>query len=503
MKMTGHRRALDKIYKRRDRYDIPDWQREEVWSKSRKQKLIDSILRGWRLPKFYFLLTSNDPEEFEVVDGQQRLRAIWEFFANELPLSSSSDSVTGGARLYEDLSDQLSDRFDDYEIDYDQIEDAPDDEDLKEFFQRLQQGLPLTSSEKLNSVHSKLRNFCRQLSKHQFFSLKTSVSPRRYGYFDIVAKVAALEIEGITARLRYDDLKATFEAQKAFSNSSNVAKRLCETLDTLDLIFPDKDTRLRNRTIVQSVSTFVSSMTSTETARNRAADLGKFVDFFLDELARQVVLGQEATDQDFIQFQKTVNANVRSGPQTRQNILLRKLIVHDPTFTDLFEIERIVGSGLNEEIDRLGNSIGSLVTDLNHQYSAIHGKDLIKMTNRTAKALLQLGTPISDLDKYKQLIDDLYFLLVEGAGTRLHEKPQSFEDIKLLRLGLRHDLDHGRPRQGAKKRKRIGTVFAQYAGSPSPQTVAPEQFPAIQGSILRSVLADLEDLNNSLSASGA
>ena len=80
MKMTARRRALDKIYKRRDRYDIPDWQREEVWSKGRKQKLIDSILRGWRLPKFYFLLTSDEPEEFEVVDGQQRLLAIWEFF---------------------------------------------------------------------------------------------------------------------------------------------------------------------------------------------------------------------------------------------------------------------------------------------------------------------------------------------------------------------------------------------------------------------------------------
>ena len=30
MKMTSGRRALDKVYKRRDRYDIPDWQREEV-----------------------------------------------------------------------------------------------------------------------------------------------------------------------------------------------------------------------------------------------------------------------------------------------------------------------------------------------------------------------------------------------------------------------------------------------------------------------------------------
>lgn len=73
LKIESKKRALDKIYKRRDRYEIPDWQREEVWPKSKKQLLIDSILLSWKLPKFYFFRTSSDPEEFEVVDGQQRL----------------------------------------------------------------------------------------------------------------------------------------------------------------------------------------------------------------------------------------------------------------------------------------------------------------------------------------------------------------------------------------------------------------------------------------------
>jgi uncharacterized protein with ParB-like and HNH nuclease domain len=82
MKMTSERRALDKIYRRRDRYDIPDWQREEVWDDDKKQRLIDSILRGWKLPKFYFVKNSDD--EYEVVDGQQRLSAIFEFCSNLL-----------------------------------------------------------------------------------------------------------------------------------------------------------------------------------------------------------------------------------------------------------------------------------------------------------------------------------------------------------------------------------------------------------------------------------
>src|SRR5437879_13711972 len=112
MRMTGGRRALDKIYKRRDRYDIPDWQREPVWDQLKKQQLIDSILRGWKLPKFYFVKTSED--EYEVVDGQQRLQAIYEFFSNELPRSNSSSAHFDGV-YYTHHPQAASDALDDFD----------------------------------------------------------------------------------------------------------------------------------------------------------------------------------------------------------------------------------------------------------------------------------------------------------------------------------------------------------------------------------------------------
>ncbi len=107
--------------------------------------MIDSILRGWKLPKFYLVETSDEPEEFEVVDGQQRLTSIFELFDNDLPLSAKS-AKEFGAQYYKDLPAGISDSFDDFEIEYDEITDASEKE-LKQYFQRLQQGLPLTSSE--------------------------------------------------------------------------------------------------------------------------------------------------------------------------------------------------------------------------------------------------------------------------------------------------------------------------------------------------------------------
>jgi hypothetical protein len=323
MKMTAQKRALDKIYKRRNRYEIPEWQRGKVWDRAKKQKLIDTILRGWKLPKFYLLKNSAAPEEFEVLDGQQRLTAIFEFFDGELALSDESAEKFGG-RYYSELPSEASDNFDDFEIEYDEIEDATDEEQ-REFFQRLQEGLPLTSSERLNSAHSKLRDFCKQLSEHNFFTEKVTASNKRYGHFDIAAKVATLAIEGNDAGLRYDDIKATFEAQKNFSPRSEVGKRLKQTFDCLCEIFEDDDQLLKNRTLVQSFTTLVYRLSEGGTLQALKKRLRKFFEEFMNALSKQVELGQSATDPALIEFQKTVNANVRGAAKTRQQILLRKL----------------------------------------------------------------------------------------------------------------------------------------------------------------------------------
>ena len=309
MKMNACRRALDKIYKRRDRYEIPEWQRGEVWNTERKQVLIDSIFCGWKLPKFYFV--KYDEESFEVVDGQQRLTAIYDFFSNELSLSESSEADFGGP-FYKDLKQTISDSFDDFEIEYDEIEDAAEEE-LKDFFQRLQQGLPLTSSEKLNSVHSKLRDHCKTLCKHPFFRSSIALGDTRFAHFDIACKAAAIEVEGIDCGLRFEEIKKVFEDQKSFSASSAVGKRLKTALDFLSVAFPSKEMGLKNRTIVQSLITFACRVVTTKKTKGMEVAFAKFVRSFIRELSKQVELGQAATDYDYIRFQKSINANVRAG----------------------------------------------------------------------------------------------------------------------------------------------------------------------------------------------
>jgi hypothetical protein len=92
-------------------------------------------------------------------------------------------------------------------------------------------------------------------------------------------------------------------------------------------------------------------------------------------------------------------------------------------------------------------------------------------------------------------MEGLYFVFWESIGERLGEDiPPSFADINALRNDLQHDLDHGKQKAAAAKRKKIALVFSKYSGSPRPETVTPEHFPVFQASLLRAIEKDLQSL---------
>lgn len=493
--MRLERRALDKIYKRRDRYEIPDWQREAVWDKKKKQKLIDTILRGWRLPKLYLLKTSADPDEYEVLDGQQRLIAIWEFFDGNLELAENTAIQFCGA-TYAKLPDHVSDGFDDYELDYDEITEA-DEEDQKEFFQRLQEGLPLNSSEKLNAIHSKLRDFCNRLSKHSFFLETTVVPSKRYAYFDIAAKAMTIELEGLDAGLRFDDVKNVFEMHNQFSSGSAAGKRIQKALNLLHTHFPTRFAQLRNRTIVQSVVTVTCHLLKVGVPEKRLNQLPIFMKEFSKELSKQVELGQAASDYDYLDFQRTVNANLRSGAETRNAILLRKLFSKHPDLFSSVSNSKAVAKAIENDIRNRSRQIAKLIYQINERYAAKNGGDLFKATNKSMAALTSvIKDPIYDVRGYRDLIENAYFVFKESVGQRLANNIRpSFQHVNDLRTLNEHDIDHGKTSKANSKRKELSQVFSKYSGASSPDAVDPAAFPLIQANLLGALENDLRALS--------
>ncbi|MCA3088166.1 MAG: DUF262 domain-containing protein [Roseomonas sp.] len=115
----------------------PEFQRGSVWSPSAKVFLIDTILNDLPMPQVYFrtkLIPQSQTTVREVVDGQQRLRAVLEFASGNLKLSSKSPNFKG--KSYRDLSVEDQEQFLAYRIPVVQLVNA-DDAEVLEVFARL------------------------------------------------------------------------------------------------------------------------------------------------------------------------------------------------------------------------------------------------------------------------------------------------------------------------------------------------------------------------------
>lgn len=88
MVVTQGTRTIKELVKERSKINLnPFWQRGPSWKAPRQVLLVDSILRGMDIPKIYLrCLPSTHAHTHDAVDGQQRLRAIWEFRSGDLRL---------------------------------------------------------------------------------------------------------------------------------------------------------------------------------------------------------------------------------------------------------------------------------------------------------------------------------------------------------------------------------------------------------------------------------
>ncbi|MBP9203717.1 MAG: DUF262 domain-containing protein [Kofleriaceae bacterium] len=72
------------------------YQRKLVWSLSEKQHLIDSVLEGYPIPLLLlaYHLKADGSKSFEILDGMQRLNAVFGFIENAFPVNERYFDVT-------------------------------------------------------------------------------------------------------------------------------------------------------------------------------------------------------------------------------------------------------------------------------------------------------------------------------------------------------------------------------------------------------------------------
>ena len=225
----------------------PQYQRGAVWGRPRKALLIDSMLRGYDLPKIYLRETSRELETFEVVDGVQRLTSMDDFVNNEVPLPKGSEWP--GLR-YRELPEHIQERLDDYQLDFAVLEDCSDEE-VREMFHRLQGGVRLNTAEELNAVSGDMSSFVESLSRSNFFEHTACFTKSRGASRHVAAQIAKLCISG-PGDVRKTDLMKFYRDHKVWKPNSR-ATALKTTFNWMHTTFGENHALFRNRAQTVSV----------------------------------------------------------------------------------------------------------------------------------------------------------------------------------------------------------------------------------------------------------
>ena len=217
-----------------------EYQRAQVWSQAQQALLIDSIMRGFDIPKIFLRkLPDGSPQLFDVIDGKQRLTAIWGFVTNQFPLLTTSAPFPeigdlGGKRWFE-LPEKAKDRLQFANMTVSKIEDATDDE-IRELFLRLQKGEPLRAAEKRNAVAGPVRDFVAgSLARHSLWP-KSGIRESRYGWHEHSAIILALARSGGPTGLKGADLQQLYEVDDfdPLGSDASLAKYLLDTLEKIN-----------------------------------------------------------------------------------------------------------------------------------------------------------------------------------------------------------------------------------------------------------------------------
>lgn len=201
----------------------PDFQRKGVWKdKKRKSLLIESLMLRIPIPAFYFF--ENEKSEYQVIDGQQRIRTIYEFIKGEFKLT--------GLEYLNETCDKL--KFDDLDVKYQQriyrtqlavnILDARSPRNvIYDIFRRINTGgMPLTLQEMRNSIcKPKVREFLKKLSQNQAYLAATR------------NKIKDDRMDSQELVLRFYGFFRLYQNEKLNFKYSNVADMLDEAIEEL------------------------------------------------------------------------------------------------------------------------------------------------------------------------------------------------------------------------------------------------------------------------------
>jgi hypothetical protein len=254
------------LYSEKDEIIInPEYQRNgEIWNLEKRQLLMDSIINRYDIPKIYFEKLPKEEQnssekKYAIIDGRQRLEAIWDFIDGKYALADDfeylkDEKIKAGGMTYSDLAKKypkLKIKLDAIPLPIVTIE-TDDRELIEDMFSRLNEAVPLNAAEKRNALGGVVAKIVTKTSLHKFFKDKVNFSNKRYQHKEAAAKILFLVHSLTTGKKKVVDTKKIYlddfvksNKAKAESDFSAITKNVTSVLDEMHKLFINKDPLLK------------------------------------------------------------------------------------------------------------------------------------------------------------------------------------------------------------------------------------------------------------------